>query len=181
MWYQIDAEDRITCVSPKWEPFAHLNGAPQLDLASVAGRPIWQFFQGQATRYYYDELFDLTRKRQTATSVKIRCDGPHIERHLLLNLAPIDGGIIEITVKTLRECETAYLPMWDAKLIRSSEFLTVCSWCKMVDVGSGQWQSLVEAMNRLEILNSSNPPEATHGICGTCQVTLETELAVEFA
>jgi hypothetical protein len=67
--------------------------------------------------------------------------------------------------------------LFDDTLGRSGEFVTVCSWCKRVEVAAGRWQEVEEAVVTLDIFDLLPLPSLTHGVCDACRQMLESELA----
>ena len=55
-------------------------------------------------------------------------------------------------------------------------YLTICSWCKRVDVGDDKWAEVEDAVRDLELFNGTLLPTLTHGMCLDCLASIESEL-----
>ena len=75
--YIIDAEDRIVYVSDNWWFFAEENGADASCYPPhLLGRSLWDFIDGEETRYLYGALTGKVRQAKKGIQVPIRCDSP---------------------------------------------------------------------------------------------------------
>ncbi len=59
------------------------------------------------------------------------------------------------------------------KTPRSSETLSVCSWCKAVETAQA-WMQLEQAVVRLGLFAAETLPRISHGICPDCSGRLTT-------
>ncbi len=74
MWYQIDAVDRISAVSPEWAATATKGGAPELTASRVIGRSIWAFLKGEAVFLRYAALFESVRQNGQRKQLRFQED-----------------------------------------------------------------------------------------------------------
>jgi len=171
MWYEIDAVDRICDLSPDWVECANAGGAPGLVPSTVIGRPIWSFFEGQATVFHYAHIFETVRQTGRASTVRFRADGPGRESLLDLRVTPRPKQGLHIAIDTVRERAVRLSPLWNRRLARSSELVMCCSWCKRLKVDA-DWLKLSDAEQQRLDLRSSCPPEIVHHICDGCNLAL---------
>ena len=167
MWYRIDAVDRVCAVSNDWEEAARQNGAPGLLAATVLGRPIWSFIDGEAVCFHYARIFETVRQTQRASQLRMRADGPFRQSLLEIDVAPDAGQCLTVTVETLRERATAHTPLWDRSLPRGSTVSVACSWCKAIRVDH-TWLRQVDAAAVVPEFRSLVPPEVLHDVCPSC-------------
>ena len=52
--------------------------------------------------------------------------------------------------------------------IDEDTYLGMCSWCKRVDTGAGQWCEIEEAVKALNLFDREKMPLIRHRMCGTC-------------
>ena len=164
-------------VSPEWVEFACENGAAHLQPDAVMGRPIWEFILGAEVRHLYRLLFAKARTEKRRVTIPFRCDGPHLRRHMRLNLVLLDDGSLEFVSELLRVERRPAVTMLDATAIRSDEFMTMCAWCKRVPLEADEWVEVEQAIERLDLFGPAAPPTITHGICPDCASSIEKELA----
>jgi hypothetical protein len=62
-----------------------------------------------------------------------------------------------------------------ALILRSGEYLRMCSWCKAVDV-EGKWLPTREAVEALGLFRTPRLPAVSHTICAPCRDRLERKL-----
>ena len=118
-------------------------------------------------------LFDSARRQQSPLSVPLRCDAPELRRHLELTIVPEADGHLTIRSRTLQTKPRELVPLLDNQSERSNEFITMCSWCKKVEV-EGEWCEVEEAADRLGLL--VEVPHLTHGMCLPCRDAFQLSL-----
>ena len=179
MWYRLDPKDRIIALDNSWNKFAVDNGAPELDQSAVIGETIWRFFAGRAARYYYEELFQASRRLGSEMTISFRCDAPDMERAMELTVQPRAANELILKTTTIGVKRTPWHKLWDCKKVRSDVLVTACSWCKRVKAGERRWLQLSEAIPKMALLNHQSPPEVSHGVCPSCETLLQAELYSE--
>ena len=166
--YRVDESDIITWVSGEWLEFARANAAGHLTVETVVGRSLWDFVTGDEIRRLYHLLFARVRTAGIPVSVPFRCDSPEARRFMQLHVTPGDVGSLELTAHLVSEERREHVPLLDAAVPRTSEFVTVCTWCRRVLLAFDEWVEPEIAMNRLGLLAQSLPPQITHGACPAC-------------
>jgi hypothetical protein len=185
MTWSIDREGRIEAVGAGWNRFAEDNGGQGLLPPGILGRGLSDFFGGLEVRALLGELFRRVRHKGEPVTIPFRCDSPSELRQLTLTIQPRPDGGIDFVSRTQALVERSVPALvLDGSAPRSLLLLSLCAWCKRVEVPDwkdldaalepGSWLELDEAMGRLPILEPP-VPRITHGICPTCRATLMDE------
>ena len=124
-------------------------------------------------RHLYQLLFASARRQQSPLSIPLRCDAPKLRRYVELTVGPEADGHLTIRSCTLRTEPRERVPLLDDQSERSNEFITICSWCKKVEV-EGEWCEVEEAVDRLGLL--VEVPHLTHGMCLACRDAFQLSL-----
>jgi len=173
--YRIDPVDRVVSVDAGWIAFAEANRAPGLPQRTI-GRSIWMFVSNPTVRELYRSVFRRVRTSQQRVDVPFRCDSPEVRRFMTLAVCPADAqrGTLDCQVTLLREESqpAAARALYEAMGVGASEWhvvgaLTVCSWCKRVEVDG--WCEIDEALERRPALLTEPVQPITHGVCESCQ------------
>lgn len=171
--YRIDVNDVIIAVGDDWAAFARRNNAPALD-ADTIGRSLWDFVEGDTTRFVYRALLARVRSGQSIT-FGYRCDAPALRRYMQMTMRPVGEGGVEFESTTVRVeprapvIATAAAPHTDGPLVR------MCSWCNRVEYG-GTWGELEAAAEPLGLFAATDPPLITHAMCPSCFARYMREL-----
>ena len=174
--WTIDGADKIVHVNDAWLAFAAENTAPQLTAALVLDQPIWRFIQGQETSYLYQQIFHQVRTGKAPVTFPFRCDSPDCRRFMEMKLALLPGAAIQFTAHILREEWREPIDLLDASRNRSGEFVTVCSWCKKINIPGQGWDEVEAAIAALDLFGHQSMPRMTHTICDSCRSALRLEL-----
>lgn len=165
--YRIDAGDLVVYVTPEWEAFANENKAPELTSEAVCGQPLSSFVVNMETRHLYRVMVDSVRRDRRTIVVPFRCDGPDVRRFMELTVSPRPDEHVQLEGRIVREEYREPVRLLDSSVSRTDEFVVLCSWCKRADV-TGDWVEVEEAVKLLELFNSLELPQITHGICPEC-------------
>lgn len=175
--YRVDRRDRILYVSDPWVAFAQANGASGLTRESVFGRSLWSFFSGAEICYLYGALMARVRSARRTVTVPFRCDGPDVRRHMELEMIPLAHGGVEFRSRLLAQEARAPVFLLDPTIPRSVEQLTICSWCKKVQLEPALWVEVEEAIVQFELFGDEQMPELAHATCPSCSERLRGSLA----
>lgn len=175
--YELDAEDRISMVSPEWLAFACDNDAGGLTSEEVIGRSLLEFISDAETRMIYHVLLNKARATGTSLTVKFRCDSPDLRRFMAMEIVPIEKGGIRLVSRVLRQEARRSAPLLDVCRPRSEEILTVCSWCKRV-LTDNAWLEVEDAIERLHLFDRARLPQLSHGICPDCDLQMRKEFGI---
>lgn len=166
--YRVDAEDRLVEVGDEWDAFAAANGAPDLDLEHLHGRPLPALVSGTEMQ----SLTAMLLKRARAAGeveVPFRCDAPDERRFLSMKLQRDAENGVRIETTLLRVEARPAVALFDEGAPRSDELLIVCSWCKRVRLDGQQWVEVEDAVAALGLFEAAALPRLSHGICPPCR------------
>jgi len=170
--YRVDAADVIVAVGEGFEAFAAANGAPGLERAAL-GTSLWAHVQGFEVKAIYRDLLTTCRRTPDALEFPYRCDAPTTRRFMHMRIAGLGNGAIGFESRTLR-VEPRARAEWPPPPSRpGDDLLTVCAWCRKVQVG--RWVELEEAIRRLDLFGARPMPTITHGICPPCAAAVRAE------
>ncbi len=167
--YAIDADDAVVSVGPEWLAFAQENQASSLTEATVVGRSLFDFMSGEETKRLYRLVFDRVRYERENVLIPFRCDGPKVRRFMELQISPGRLGGIEFGGRVVREEARQEVRLFDPSVDRSRESVSVCAWCKHVQVENGQWLEVEAAVSALSLFESLQLPGITQGVCEACE------------
>jgi hypothetical protein len=163
----LDGSDRIIQVNDNWLDFARDNCAPELTRERVLGQPLRRFISGEETLQTYRIIFARLRANLKPVKIPFRCDSPDCRRFMTMKLTPLAGDAIEFRSILLKTEKRAPLEIL-SEVPRSDEFLKMCSWCKKVQLASGEWVEIEEGVKRLDLFAHRALPRFTHAICPDC-------------
>ncbi len=169
--YWIDDQDRIIFVNNTWSDFAVTNQDDSLTYDHVLHKSLWDFIVDPETRLLYESILEKVRARR-AVRLYLRCDAPDCRRRIRLEISLMLNGVVQFRSTTLKQEERSYVSLLDVMADRSERFLTMCSWCKRIQLAKEEWVEVEEAVNRLALFNDTHLPQLTHGICRDCYDTV---------
>ncbi len=166
-YYCIDHNDIISELDEKWDEFALNNNAENVMSENVLGRSLWTFISDRDTRYILGLIVELVRSKKEPINVNFRCDSPALRRYMELDVTLESNNHVRFTNKVLRVEERKPQEWIVNKKTPSNEYVTMCSWCKKVKTPTS-WVEAEEALQQLDLLRLSDPPQVSHGICQSC-------------
>ena len=174
--YRIDGHDVISYVSPEWLEFALENGANQLVVPGVLGKPLWPFIDGLESRHLYHVMLKKVRTAKAVICFSYRCDAPQLRRYMEMVVRP--WGVVrgvEFNSRVVREVPREPVPLLAPTAARSAQMITMCAWCKRI--ATPQWLEVEEAIQRLQLFELDYMPQITHGLCRDCEKQIETSMS----
>lgn len=174
----LDADDRIVAVNDEWEAFARENRAPQLTRQAVLERPIWEFIAGGETQAIYELIIRRVRTGQATIWVPFRCDSPEQRRFMEMEVAPLPGGQVRLSSRILHLESRPAIGDWNAPRQAGQRIVSVCSWCKRVELRPSVWVEVEHAMPLLKPAPGEPAPGLSHGFCGPCATDWLRKLGV---
>jgi hypothetical protein len=166
--YRIDSDDRIVSISGIWDEFATANQAAELTRDKVLNRSIYDFITGMSARYVTEQLLHGVRENGRPVSIPFRCDAPTLRRFMQMLITPEQGGEVDISSCIVREEPRDAVRLLDRDTDRSQQFVTICSWCKDIEIGEDNWLPVEDAVRVLAFFDEERQPQITHGICPAC-------------
>ena len=98
--YVIDSRDRLTAFDPAFRAFAEASGAPGLPEQWLR-RSLWESTGSSEINMVIRSLVGRARQGQAVT-VPTRCDSPHLERFVALEIAAAGDGAVTFTATVTR-------------------------------------------------------------------------------
>lgn len=169
--YQINQRDEISSVNARWTEFALENDAPQLESKNVVGRKLWDFINDDATVYLYQQLIRRAREGESV-HFTLRCDAPDVRRGLDIRIEILPDGDVSFESRVTTETQRDSIDLLDVNVQRSEEIVVACSWCNKVEVSEDNWQEVEDAVKEMELFETENIPQISHGMCGACFKTI---------
>lgn len=164
----LDDADRIVAVNDEWESFARENDAPQLTRDAVLNRPIWEFITTGETQAIYELIIRRVRTGQTTIWVPFRCDSPDRRRFMEMEVAPLPGGQVRLSSRILHLESRPTVGGWNAPREAGQRIVSVCSWCKRVEIRPQVWVEVEDAISLLKPALGQAEPGLSHGFCERC-------------
>ena len=167
--YRIDADDVIQDVDAEWLEFAELNDTPDLSRERVVGRSLWDFVAGAEVEHIFRMIFERCRERSSGARVPFRCDSPTRVRRMILAIEPRPHRGLEVTSVLLDAQDRDYVSLLDATAPRSEALLSICSWCKRIELPDEGWTEVEPGVRKLELFNETSVPQLSHDVCPDCE------------
>jgi hypothetical protein len=165
--HRIDVHGRLISVNPAWLDFAAENGWP-VTMDDVLGQPLMNSITDPNTHYLYGLLMTRLRHGRGPFSFNYRCDAPDCRRLLRMRMFADQGtGEIEFHNDVLRIDRRPSQILLKQPRPQTSESITLCGFCKRVDVG-GAWVEVEEAIMRLRLFDRDPMPATEHRVCPDC-------------
>jgi len=167
--YTIDLDGRILWTGEGWDEFARANSSDGLCESRVHGKSIYDYMQGTTVKEIYRRIFARVRVEQNGVVIPFRCDSPSERRFLELHVSPPESGAFRLSVFQARLEPREFCPLLDPESKKDKHrFVTVCSWCKKIQIDTNLWVEVEEATGRFQLFYSALIPQMTHTICSDC-------------
>jgi hypothetical protein len=173
---RLDVADAIVFASEDWLQFAQGNGGQMPLAAAVLGRSFFDFAPGSHLFPLYELVFRRVRRTGQPIRIPFTSESSSERRHMEMEVLPLEGSGLECRYHTVLVEELGTrTPSEGAP--RPQPLLTLCSWCKKVQLPDGTWVEVEAAAQRLEFF-LGEAPQLTHGICLPCKDVLWAGLTV---
>ncbi len=174
--WTIDRENVLTAVGGDWDAFAASNEAASLCGASVVGRSLFEFIEGEETQRIYRLLLRRVRALDAPILVPFRCDSPELRRHMRLEIEPLSGRAIEFRGVLVAAEPRPHLQLLARSAPRLGPLLVSCSFCLRIRLPNEEWVEAEDAVVRLGLLTREAAPRLAHGVCPACKARLYDRL-----
>jgi hypothetical protein len=175
----LDADDRIMAVNDEWVDFARENDAPHLDRPAVLHRSIWEFVTSGEMQAIYELIINRVRTGQATMWVPFRCDAPDQRRFMEMEVAPLSGGQVRMSSRIRHLEPRPAIGPWHSTRQPGQRIVTVCSWCKRVEVRPKVWAEVEDALALLQPAPGEAAPGLSHGFCEPCAEQWFQKLGVD--
>jgi len=169
--YRIDQDDRLVDVNDNWRKLATANQTRELANPAILYRPIWDFIVDFETRAIYELLFAKVRISKSSVDFPFRCDTPSMRQFMRMEIHPQTHDAIMLISRVTRVEARPIVHWLDVSLARAETWLTICSWCKRVELPYGYWCEVEEAVESLGLFGTSELPKMSHGMCPECALS----------
>lgn len=166
--YLLDRNDLILEVNDAWAEFAVANNGTGLLPPAIIGRSVWDFVHDPVTTLIYRGLHERIRSGHGPARFAFRCDSPSVRRLLEMTMTLGADGSLACVVGTRAIQHRPSQSILDQDDPGTGQILRICSWCKRMPDGEGEWVEIEEALARLDLLAGQVPQAVTHGICDAC-------------
>lgn len=178
--YYIDAMDRLCAVSGDWVAFAQANDGNAVMPERVLGRSLWDFIEDPNIRELYRQMIQRVRSGFLA-QFDYRCDAPEWRRQFRMTIRTAADGTVEFLSQLLWKEQRPRVDLLDVTIMRSEQWVRVCSWCQNVALPNGKWVSVEEAVEELRLLTEEALPKLTHGMCPPCHTGMIAQRTTTFS
>lgn len=173
--YLLDDQDQFVHVNDAWNRFAQENGGTALLRPEILGKSIWNYICDATTITLYRKLFQKARAHGSVC-LTLRCDAPHLRRTIALTLRKCQKTL-EMRSHTLSESPRPAIAALGPAPQHSNHLVRMCGWCNQIQLESGAWVEIEDAIKQLRIFHEPLLPQMTHGICQSCLEKVEKTLS----
>lgn len=165
--YSVDRGDRLVSFNDEWRDFAQANEGIALDPSRIRGHVLWDFLDPTTAQLYRSMLVRL-REGGRPIRFSFRCDTPDRRRLLAMEMTAETNSDVRFVVTPVAEEIRVAVPLLESTRPHADAFVTICAWCKRVQLPSDEWCEVEEAVAALELFKRETLPQLTHGVCSTC-------------
>ncbi len=166
-FYQVDARDTLTSIGGAWSEFAKKNDGDALLTHSPLGHSIWDFIEGNTTRYLYRIIMKQVRDTGEPIYFPFRGDSPNFLRHMAMKISLGEAASLWFESSISKEIPKGMTRALYGRPHQPIPLIHMCAWCNLVRV-CNQWLSLDAAIWVLGLFDTPKVPPITHGMCPEC-------------
>lgn len=170
--YRIDQHAEIVFVNRAWEQFASENAGASASASAVLHQSLWDFVQGESLRGLYHQVVERARRGSSLT-FPFRCDSPSQKRWFEMQVAPVEGGLVEFRSTLIREELRRTTHSLETSSEPSDASVEACSVCLKLRDGD-QWMSLEDLIAKRPIMEGEDSACLHHGVCDSCFEQMRT-------
>jgi len=165
--YRIDAQNRVSKVNEAWIKFARENNGEGALPEKVLGSDIITAISDHTIKELYVSMI---RQARNGHQVKFqyRCDAPEKRRLFSMHITKTLVGEVEFVSTMVNEELRESVKFLEPDQPRSNVHLRVCSWCQKVALPPDNWVPVEEAVEKTGMMEATQLPAITHGICPSC-------------
>ena len=170
--YQVNVRDTITSIGGAWSEFARKNEGDALLNQPPLGHSIWDFIEGNSTKYIYAILMKQVRDTGESIQFPFRGDSAAMVRYMGMKISLGEASSLWFETSISKEMPKEMDRALYGRPQQLIPLVHMCAWCNLVQV-KNEWLSLEAAIWVLGLFDTSETPPITHGICPTCAQLLE--------
>jgi len=172
--YKINSDNKIINVTSSFNEFATANDTESLSKDNAVGKDLFSYITGKETRHLYEVLMQNVRRSGKRATIPFRCDSPSLRRFMELHVIPERDGSLQFEGVLVREEERPVVPLLDPESDRSEEIISMCSWCKRIQIES-HWHDVESALITHRFFEATQLPMISHGVCEDCVQLFEMD------
>lgn len=173
---KIDSKNNITYFNQSWLDFAKENNGESYEKIYI-GQPLKKFIANPEVWLLYEMAIDSVRAGTKGEILwSFRCDSPECRRFMTMQISKDADDFIEFKSHIDKVEHRTSVGLFDPLIPRSSDCLTICSWCKKIKLGPDEWVEVEGAVETLKLFRNTELPKFTHGICPECHKRILQEI-----
>jgi hypothetical protein len=165
--YRIDSHDRLVYADGAFHRFADAVGVPELP-AEWIGQSLWTCFADDELLAVFMALVARARGGRTV-AFTTRCDSPSLQRSVDMEISPWDDGGVEF------RCTLGTAALHGEDPAERGDLLRLCAWCYRAE-SEGEWHDIEHVVADQHLLELTDMPVVTHGICDACLAETDAQL-----
>ena len=165
--YRINSRDQIVFVNDLWNEVAFASDNESLTGRKIFGRSIWKFFKGYAVRDLYKQMVKTVRCGKRVR-FNFRGDSPETRRLMEMDITLLENGEVQFSSKIVLAEKSPFKWLLNNESPYTEELISVCGWCKKVNVEKDTWSEVEDAVTIMGIFDTAKIPNISHGICEEC-------------
>ncbi len=173
---KIDAKNHIKFFNQSWLDFAKENMG--VDFAEIyIDQPLKKFIANPETWHIYEIAINQVRAETTGKIIwSFRCDSPECRRYMRMQITKDAEDFIEFKSHIEKQEARDPVLILNSQVSRTEEHLTICGWCKKVQLNADQWVEIEVAVEQLQLFDQTQLPQLTHSICPHCHQEVLKEI-----
>lgn len=138
IWYEVDHENNIICLSANWDDRVLKQQTPELLSQEIMGKPLASFFLDQLTIMFVTSMLDSARLKQMSIKKPYRCDTPSLKRYMMMKVTPFDNDSVRVSHYLLKSIPWKYVTHFRASrehqpvIAQPEQKVVRCSLCNNV-------------------------------------------------
>ncbi|MDF3130751.1 hypothetical protein P0Y35_16190 [Kiritimatiellaeota bacterium B1221] len=172
---KIDSNNKIKYFNQPWLDFAKENeGGPVAE--NYIGHLLESFIANQEVWHIYEIAINQVRAGTKGEVLwSFRCDSPACRRFMKMQISKDEEGLVEFKSHIYKEELRSPARLLDPHSPRTQKYITMCSWCKKVQLDTGEWVEVERAVEALHLFGNVALPQFTHSICPDCHHNIFSE------
>ncbi|ARN74279.1 hypothetical protein [Oceanicoccus sagamiensis] len=171
--YDINKDNIITSICQDFLRFAEQNDY-LLKEARILNSPLFDFIEGDDTRYMNSVLINRVRETKIQLTVPFRCDSQDHRRYMEMSIIPLEDDGLRFKNFLVKSEKKQDIVLSNLDTHKSIDVISMCSWCNRFKVTNTQWEEADIAVRELGLFGDNDRKRITHGICQTCSELIMT-------
>ncbi len=169
--FQVNPVGSIVFANDDWLAFGQENDSP-MALESLLNTSLWESISDIETCHVYELLMEKVCQTHEHIYLPFRCDSASCRRYMQMEISCVSPELIQFKSWMLKEEKREPVTLLNSEAKRLDTFLTICSWCKKVQMEDKHWEEVEEAVKKLGLFSDMYLPKLTHGVCPVCKESI---------